>query len=114
VKLVSLYDPKFYPRNASLSHGSSSTPGVDFNNWRGDWDHSLTPATVAHEFGHFLRLWDHYFPFSKKPWPGHANDIMADQGGTDVSDKEINSTISGTNDGDRMWNLAGRDCRCKK
>lgn len=92
--------------------GKIITTGVDLNNSRGDWDRTSSSMTVAHEFGHFLGFWDHYYLSSGAPWPGHEKDIMADHGGTDVSDDEINSITSNAYY-DHRWILAGRGCRCK-
>jgi RHS repeat-associated protein len=71
----------------------------------GDLSTDDAPGVIAHETGHLLHLFDHYYPWNKKPWPGHENDIMAESGSYSILPDEIESIVGHTYD---------KACGCKK
>jgi len=63
------------------------------------------PGVIAHETGHLLFLLDQYNPFTKVPYKGHENDIMAEHGTYSIMPDEIESIVG---------HIYDKECGCKK
>jgi len=70
----------------------------------GSWSSIDSTATIAHEAGHLLGFYDHYNPFTKRPYKGRENDIMAESGSRAVMPDEIPSIVG---------NFYDKECGCK-
>jgi RHS repeat-associated protein len=71
----------------------------------GSWSSIDSTQTIAHETGHLLHLYDHYNPFTKTPYKGRGNDIMAESGNRAVMPDEIGSIVG---------NIYDKECGCQK
>lgn len=60
----------------------------------GSWSSIDSAATIAHEAGHLLGFFDHYNPFTLRPYNGRENDIMAESGNRAVMPDEIGSIVA--------------------
>ena len=80
--------------------GVRSWVWIPFGAWYGRWRSGADALTVAYETGHLFGLLDEYDEFWGTPKPGHEGEMMADQPGSTVSQREIESVV-------------GSNCGCK-
>ena len=88
--------------------GDDVTTGVNvLTHQHGTWWSLASDSTVAHETGHFFGFGDDYHSFTTlKPYSGHENHMMADNGDHIVAQHEIDFLVSSFEN--------RRKCKCQK